>query len=70
MTKGPQPITVERAHAYLEWHMQMGAGKDILALDRRGLEHLLEGHLPTKGLGLPQEGDERGGGRVYFRLIY
>lgn len=70
MSHGPQGVTVERAHAYLEWAMQMGHGKDILALDRRGLDFLLEKHLPTQGLAIPPEGDQHGGGRVYLRLAF
>lgn len=68
--KGPQAVKVQEAHAYLEWAMQTGLGDCDLALDQRGLEFLLEKHLPTKGLCIPPDGERTGGGRVFLRLAY
>lgn len=67
---GPQGITVEQARDYFEWHVQCGRGKDIAALDRRGLEHLLDKHLPTRGFCTPPVEEQAGGGRVFLRLAY
>lgn len=67
---GPQGFTAEQARDYFEWHVQCGRGKDIVALDRRGLDYLLEKHLPTRGLTAPPEEEQHGGGRVFMRLAY
>ena len=67
---GPDGVTVETAHAYLEWAMQMGLGKETLALDQRGLDYLLEKHLPTKGFVIPPEGERFGGGRVFLGVAF
>ena len=67
---GPAGVTVETAYAYLEWAMQRGRGKETLALDQRGLDFLLEKHLPTKGLLIPPEGERFGGGRVFLGVAF
>lgn len=50
--------------------MQRGHGNDIISLDRRGLEFLLEKHLPTLGLRILPDDEQIGGGRIYLGLAF
>ena len=70
MNQGPQGATVEQINALTEWLMQRGHNKDIMSLDRRGLEFLLEKHLPTMGLRILPDDEQIGGGRIYLGLAY
>lgn len=70
MSSGQQAATVEQSNALTEWLMQRGHGKDIMALDRRGLEFLLEKHLPTLGLRILPDDEQIGGGRIYLGLAF
>lgn len=70
MSSGQTPATVEQINALTEWLMQRGHGQDTMALDRRGLEFLLEKHLPTKGLRILPDDEQIGGGRVYLGLAF
>jgi len=65
----PIPVTVEQAHAYLEFHLQNGRGNDRLFLDRRGLQYLTDRHEP--GIGLPPiEESFAPDGRVFVRAVF
>jgi hypothetical protein len=70
MSHGPAGVTVDQLNAYTEYYMQLGQGKNIVALDRRGLDYLLEKHLPTAGLSIPPDGEQCGGDRVFLRLAF
>lgn len=65
----PSPVTVEQAHAYLEFHIQNGRGGDRLFLDRRGLQYLTGEHEP--GIGMPPiEESFSADGRVFLRAVF
>ena len=70
MSSGQQAATVEEINAMTEWLMQRGHCSDIMALDRRGLEFLLEKHLPTMGLRILPDDEQIGGGRIYLGLAF
>lgn len=68
--KGPEGITMEQLRDFAEWHVQNGRGADIAALDRRGLDYLLEKHMPTAGFRIPPDEEQIGGGRVYLGIAF
>ena len=70
MSSNQQVATVEEINALTEWLVQRGHGKDTMALDRRGLEFLLEKHLPTLGLRILPDDEQIGGGRIYLGLVF
>ena len=70
MSSGQKVATVEQINALTEWLMQRGHGQDTMALDRRGLEFLLERHLPALGLRILPDDEQIGGGKVYLGLAF
>ena len=70
MSSGQKAATVEQINALTEWLMQRGHGSDIVSLDRRGLDFLLEKHLPTLGLRILPDDEQIGGGRIYLGLVF
>lgn len=70
MSSGQKAATVEQINALTERLMQRGHGSDIMALDRRGLDFLLEKHLPTMGLRILPDDEQIGNGRVYLGLAF
>ena len=70
MSSGQQAATVEQINALTERLVQRGHGKDTMALDRRGLDFLLEKHLPTLGLRILPDDEQIGGGRIYLGLAF
>ena len=70
MSSGQKAATVEQINALTEWLVQRGHGNDIMALDRRGLDFLLEKHLPTMGLRILPDDEQIGNGRVYLGLAF
>lgn len=66
----PQGIDMETLRDFADWHVQNGRGRHIAALDRRGLDYLLEKHMPTAGFRIPPEDEQIGGGRIYLGLAF
>lgn len=62
------PVTAERLRDYLDWHIEMGRGKSIVAIDRRGLAFLEPDHFVT--VGLPPDDEMHGEGKVFVRAVF
>ena len=55
----PTPATCEQLRDFFEWHVQTGHAKDVVMLDKRGMEYMVRPHhLGAEiGLALPAEGE-------------
>lgn len=63
-------IDVERLRDYCQWHLEMGRGKNIVTLDRRGLVFLEPKHHDNIAIGLPPDDEMHGGGKVFVRAVF
>lgn len=65
-----QAATAERLRDYFEWHVQNGRGKEVVALDRRGLSFLEPKHFVNVTIGLPPDDEMHGDGKVFVRAVF
>lgn len=65
----PAPATIEQLRDYCEWHIQMGRGKHLAAIDPRGLAYLTDKRDVRLALPLVGEG-EHDHKRVFIRAVF